>query len=531
MKKHVPLQELISFLQQPSHYPHQPEEVQLIQTHASVLAMAPPYVYKFKKPFDFGFMDFRTLKARKENSERELVLNRRLCKEVYLAVLPLYRHQQQLSFREEGEVVDYALQMKLLPDGFFLHQRLEKGELTKELLEKVLLVLKEFYETQPPRPDIRTYADIPRLKENAEENFESLRQLPESISSPEAIESIQREAGAFLRNRQALLKKRMQEDKIKDCHGDLHLDHIHIRNDMVCIFDCLEFNDRFRYSDIAADIAFLAMDLDYKGRPDLGTFVAERIAELLEDRDMLLLMDYYKNYRACVRAKVEGIKSRQEEIDADEQEQSREKARKYLQLALRYSLLGSHPWLLIVCGKVGSGKSTIAQGLARQLGLSYLSSDICRKKSAGQDLYERTEGERRSQLYGEEQTKKVYRQLLSQSLALLEKQQSVVVDATFSKKEQRAAFVEALEQHAFAYCFIETQLPDRLIKERLSRREEEAAISDARLEDFQKLSRSYAPLTEIAADRHIRLSTEESPEETTEKLLKALGTGDGRWET
>ncbi len=522
MKKHAGLQELINFLQVPSNYPHHPKEVKIIQTHASILAMAPPYVYKFKKPLDFGFMDFRSLEARKKNSERELALNRRLCKEIYLSVLPVYKHRQQFSFHQKGPVVDYALLMKQMDDGFFLNQLLAKGALTNELLEEVLQVLKMFYEAQSSQADMNQYADLPHLQQNAEDNFASLRKFPPENFAPKALELIEHGMKAFLQQQQALIRKRIEEDKIKDCHGDLHLEHIHIQNQKVCIYDCIEFNERFRYGDIAADIAFLAMDLDFSGRPDLANFVAQRMAVLLQDREMLLLMDYYKSYRACVRAKVENIRSLQQEVAANEQAISNQKAKRYMELALRYKLLGSQPWLIIVCGKIGSGKSTIAERLAELLGISYLSSDIIRKENAGLDVYQRTPAVLRPYLYGIKKTNEVYQQLLKRSLAILHKQHTVLVDATFGKATHRTAFIQALEQHHMHYCFIETQAPEQLIQERLKERENMPVISDARLENYIELSNSYEPLTEVLRHQHISLSTEAPPNRTIDKLLVAF---------
>lgn len=515
-------QRLIEFLQKPGSYPKQPQAIEIIQTHASILAIASPLVYKFKKQFDFGFMDFRDLGARRENCLRELALNRRLCPAIYLEVLPLYEEEGELTFSPGGTIVDYVLKMKQLDDGYFLHQLLQKKQLNTQLLEQVLQHLKNFYEQQAPDPAITAYGTMAHLRQNTDENFKSLAEMTKELISPEALDTIEREVNRFYLLQAALLQKRVKEGRIRDCHGDLHLDHIHMQEGRLCIFDCIEFSDRFRYTDVAADIAFLAMDLDFAGRPDLGAFVSNRMAELLQDTDMLKLMDYYKSYRACVRAKVEGIRALQKEVSEAEKTTCSNKARKYMQLALQYSLFGSAPFVLIICGRIGSGKSTLAGQLAALLNARYLSSDRLRKKSAGIPLYQRSSASRRATLYSQQRTEEVYRQLIDQTLEQLQSRHSMIIDATFGKKQHRQAFMQALEKTEAHYCFVECRASDQTVKDRLQKRENQPTVSDARMEDFHSLYKWFEPLLEIPTGHYIAVNTEKSLRESIKALLNAL---------
>lgn len=515
-------EKLLEFLKDPESYPHKPDRVEIVQTHASILAIASPFVYKLKKPFDFGFMDFSTLEARKNNGEKEIQLNSRLCKDTYLDLIPVAQQNGQLYFGGDGEIVDYALKMKQLEDGFFLNQLLEKGEADTQTFDSVLQLLKTFYEGQAGKPEILPFGNIAHLRKNTDENFSSLQQLKDSLIAPEALKTIQAYTNTFYKNQKELFAKRIAEGKIKDCHGDLHLEHIHIRNDKICIYDCIEFNDRFRYIDIAADIAFLAMDLDFSQRPALGQYVADKLARLMKDPDLLKLMDFYKSYRSCVRAKVEGIKSGQAEVPEDEKRKSKEKTVRYTQLALRYAIIGSWPMVIVVCGRVGSGKSRLAKRLAELLGTAYISSDIIRKENAGLDPTKPTPPKQKEDLYSEEKTKETYQLLLEKSVQQLKQYQSTVVDATFSKNAQRQNFRKAYKETQIPFCFLETTASEQVLKERLAKRAHKKEVSDARLQDFDLLNQSYEAMEEIPASEFIQLNTEKSPEKTTETALKGI---------
>jgi aminoglycoside phosphotransferase family enzyme/predicted kinase len=514
---------IMAFLQQPYSYPHHPAEVRLLQTHASVVAIAPPYVYKVKKRVDLGFLDFTTLEKRKRNCEREFELNSRFCPELYIAISPISVMQGQLCFGAEGQMVDYALQMKQLPDGYFMDQLLKAGKVTTEVLETVLAVLSTFYQKHPPSPSVSAYGNPALIRSSTEENISTLSLYLNKKTQRASLEAIAFFQDTFLRKNQALFERRVQEKRIQDCHGDLHLNHIHVQQGRVCIFDCIEFNDRFRYIDIASDIAFLAMDLDFNGRPDLASYIHDRMAELLHDPDMRLLMDFYKCYRACVRAKVEYIASAETEVPAPERIASRSRAKKYQRLALRYALAGTKPVVLIICGKIGSGKSGLAKKLASVLGCAYLCSDMTRKEQWGQPLYQRTSQEDRVRLYAREATDKVYKDLLSQAIDEVKAHKSMVVDATFGQSAHRAAFMQAFDELQVPYFFLEMQASDEVIRIRLAKREKyRQVMSDARLEDFLALSSAFQELAEIPAERLIRIDADLGTNEILTDVLKRI---------
>lgn len=523
-------QNILAFLQEPSSYPQHPSEVRVLQTHASVVAISPPYVYKVKKHVNLGFLDFTSLEKRKRNCEQEYELNSRFCPDLYMAVVPIALKHGRLHFGTEGEVVDYALQMRQLPDGFFMDQLLQASQVTAEMLEAVLAELKTFYESHPSTPAVSIYGDSAQIRASIEENITTLQLYIQKGAQRASLDAISRYQDSFLKDKLALFEKRVQENKIQDCHGDLHLDHIHIYQGRVCIFDCIEFNDRFRYIDVASDIAFLAMDLDFHRRPDLALYVSDRMAALLQDQDMGLLMDFYKCYRACVRAKVELIESMEKEVPAPKRKASRVKAKAYQRLALRYAITGNRPAVLIICGRIGSGKSTLARKMAGSLDCAYLCSDAIRKEKWGLPLFQRTAPEVRNRLYTPEVTTQVYEQMLDQTLAEIKARRSVVVDASFGQPRLRAAFIQALRELKVSFYFVEMQASDEEIRERLAKREASSqVVSDARLEDFRRLSRDFQEPTEVPEEHLIQVnSSGASVDSLLEYMLRRIQDLNGR---
>jgi uncharacterized protein len=384
-------------------------------------------------------------------------------------------------------------------------------------------VLQEFYTQHPPQAFVAAYGRRERIRQTVEENLATLQQQAGDTVHPVSLEVIRDFFGRFLEDNSDLFAQRVQQHRIRDCHGDLHLDHIHICQDKVCIFDCIEFNDRFRYIDVASDIAFLAMDFDFHGRPDLALYASSRMAVLLADPDMSLLMDFYKTGRACVRAMVEGIKSREPEVTAADRLLSRQAAQRYLSLALTYALFGSRPAVLLVCGRSGSGKSTLAQGLAALLGWEYVSSDVTRKEISGLSLYQRVEPQLRQGLYSQPVSDQVYQQLLNQTLAQVTHHRPVVVDATFGQAKYRALFQQALNPLQVPYYFLEMQTSDEVIKLRLAQRDTASqVVSDARLEDFDLLRRIYQQPMEVVPAHILHIDAGPDAELVLAQVIRRL---------
>jgi aminoglycoside phosphotransferase family enzyme/predicted kinase len=516
-------EQLLPFLLNPHSYPHRPRSVRLVQTHASFVFIAPPYVYKVKKPVNFGFLDFSSLEKRRHFCEREVVLNRRLSPHIYLGVVPISAPRGRVVFGDTGPVVEYAVKMRKLPDGYFLDQRVARGEAGPAELDRLVPILRQFYETRQPTADIEAWGQIDRLRISTDENFRQMKEFVGHTLTRPAFDTIRFYTDHFYARHKRLFAARIKDRRIRDCHGDLHLEHIHITPRALHIYDCIEFNDRLRYVDVTSDAAFLAMDLDYEGRPDLAWHFAGKMAAALKDDGMPRLMDFYKCYRACVRGKVDSLHSGAPAAPEEERQAAAERARRYFRLALQYAVAGSRPMVLAVTGRIASGKSTLARALGGELGWEVYSSDYVRKQMAGFPLYERSSAAARKRLYSAAMTEKTYDRLLNTAEAQLAAGHSVILDATFARPAQRRLLAKRFDVRGLAWCVLEAYAGDATVKQRLRVRETQTdEVSDARLEDFAALTRCYEPPVELPADRLVRVHTAGSLTRTVTKALQSL---------
>jgi uncharacterized protein len=547
--------ELIRFLESAASYPHGPPDVRSIQTHISWVFVASPFVFKMKKPVNLGFADFSTLERRRHFCQREVELNRRLCPEVYLGVLPIFKTASGFSFNGEGEIAEYCVKMKELPRGWFLGELLAKNLVGEAEINRVISRLHRFYQSQSPSPEIELWGTTEKLKISTDENFAQVEPFVGKTISPAAFETVRRFTNRFYAVYEKLFRERIQQHRIRDCHGDLHLDHIHITPDALSIFDCIEFNDRFRFIDIANDLAFLAMDFDFKGRSDLANLLLRNAAREFRDSQMLQLTDFYKCYRAFVRGKVESIQANALPLPPpspkptplpspgdfvvphspgkragmramssgklDSQEHAKQAAH-YFRLALRYAIAGSEKLVLVVMGPVGTGKTTVARQLGRELDWPVFSSDQIRKILAGAPLTERTAPEERDRVYSERMGEQTYKELLRQGFVVLEKKRGVVLDATFSRRSYREFLRQKCEMAKVHLQVIELDSDCDQIENRLRARDRSTGeISDARLEDLEKLTAAYEPPSELAPHL-IKISANDSVLDTVKAALLQL---------
>lgn len=516
-------EQLLPFLLDPNSYPHHPRQVKMVQTHGSFVFLAPPLVFKVKKSVNFGFLNYSTLEKRRHFCEREVALNRRLCPKAYLGVVPISMRQGRFTFGVGDTVVEYAVKMRQLSQRSFLHERLQRGEVKPTDLDRIVGVLKPFYLSQQPTAEIEEWGRVDRLRISTDENFQQTESFIGQTLSRPAFETLRSYTDAFYTQHAKLFDSRVQQKWIRDCHGDLHLDHIHITPKTLQIYDCIEFNDRFRYVDVANDIAFLAMDFDFQGHPELARYFVTTMAAALHDDGMPRLMDFYKCYRAYVRGKVESLHSIAHAAPEAERTESAARARHYFQLALQYVVAGSQPLVVAVMGRIASGKSTLAKALATELGWKSLSSDRLRKEMAGLPLHERTRADARAQLYSAEMTEQTYEKLFTGAEAEMRAGRSVILDATFARRAHRDQLCKRLQRQGFTLRLLEAQADDASVLQRLQARESRAdEVSDARREDFAALTQHYEPPTELPAGQCLAVSTTHPLTETVTTALQAL---------
>jgi uncharacterized protein len=522
---------LLAFLESPDSYPHRPTEVRAIQTHISWVFIASPFVFKVKKPVNLGFLDFSTLEKRHYFCQREIELNRRLCPETYLDAVPIYETDSGFSFKPPGKIVEYGVQMRELPHGCFLIELLKKDLVGEKEINRVISTLHRFYQAETPTAEIEQWGTPEKLKISTDENFTQVEPFIDKTISPAAFEAISHYTNEFYKLNENLFRERIQQHRILDCHGDLHLDHVHLTPEATTIFDCIEFNDRFRFIDVANDLAFLAMDFDFEGRSDLGNLLLRSAARALGDAGMLRIANFYKCYRAFVRGKVESIQATEKET-TNRQDHEKQAAR-YFRLALRYAIIGSEPLIVVTMGRVGTGKSTIAKRLAGELDWPVFSSDEIRKTLAGVPVTQRTPPELRNKIYSPQMTRRIYKKLAKDGLAAIgcsqgrrprpiKSHNGVILDATFSTGTLRKFLRDECKKTNVPYQFVELEVDPDEIKKRLKARDEKTGeTSDARLEDFHKLSAAYEAPSELAPDL-IRVPTMTSVSDAVKTILLRL---------
>jgi aminoglycoside phosphotransferase family enzyme len=327
---------LQKLLLNPEIYPDHPQSIKFIETHISLLFLTGNYVYKVKKPVDFGFLNFTSLEKRKYFCEQEVILNRRLSPNIYLGIVRITREGKQIMIGGKGEVVEFAVMMKQIPEEFLMDKLLEKKQVTPKMIEAVSEKLVRFYFAAETNDLIKSFSKPERVKQDTDENFEQTEKYIEVTIPKEIYEEVKSRTNHFFKTNEVIFHQRIATDQIRDCHGDLRLEHI-FWGEEISIFDCIEFNERFRYTDVAADIGFLAMDLDYHGRQDLSEHLIRAFIGESGDQELIEVLDFYKCYRAYVRGKVESFRLDDPHIPEEEKKEAQKRAQKYFSLAHRYS--------------------------------------------------------------------------------------------------------------------------------------------------------------------------------------------------
>ena len=330
----------IQALLDPRAYPHKPPDIQLAQTQMSFVFLAGELVYKVKKGVNLGYLDYSTLEKRHFFCQQELELNRRLCPDVYLGVVPITEEANTFRISGKGKAVEYAVKMKRLPQDRMMDVLLSQGLVTGEMMAEVAQKLAGFHRQARTSPEIASFGGLEIVRQNTKENFLQTERYIGASISPGEYRHITSYTDGFVNCNTGLFDSRVREGRIRDCHGDLHAAHVCF-TDAICIYDCIEFNDRFRYADVASELAFLAMDVDRYQQVELARRLVDDYVKLTRDDDLLKLLLFYKCYRAYVRGKVESFKLDDPYIPEGEKTKVLAVAQEYFRLAESYALKGS----------------------------------------------------------------------------------------------------------------------------------------------------------------------------------------------
>ncbi|MBN1280751.1 MAG: AAA family ATPase [Candidatus Thermoplasmatota archaeon] len=493
---------MFDHLKSPQFYGPKVSSVQLLQTHISYVALTGTYAYKVKKPVNFGFLDFSSLDKRKYYCEEELRLNKRLCPEIYLDVVPITKKNTSLELSGDGPIVEYAIKMREFPQKNIMTNMLAHRKITEDTIDALVEILIDFYHAQEPSAEVTSYGEVAAVKRNIDENFEQVKPMVGITVPQNTYESIKATAAQCFNQNEAVFRQRITEGRISECHGDLHSGNIVVTDDgKIYIFDCIEFNDRFRFCDVASDIGFLAMDLDYLNYPYLSSYLIQRYIKKSGDAGILSVLNFYKSYRAFVRGKVHGFQLNDPHIDAATKHLVIATAQHYFQLSLYYANLCAYemhrtqPLLLLVSGLSGTGKSTVAQKLSVDYHAEQINTDVVRKQAAGIDQFERHHDQLNTGLYDPRNVDETYERVMQRSAAVLNKGGNVVLDATFQKKKYREMTAHLAATHHATFVSVHCVCADEIVKKRLEDRLKKKSVSDGRWEIYLAQKTTFEPLT------------------------------------
>ncbi|MBN1613210.1 MAG: AAA family ATPase [Deltaproteobacteria bacterium] len=512
--------DLVEVMSKPSFYLHEPDRVDLIQTHISYIFIAGDRVYKVKKAVDFGFLDFTSLAKREHYCREELRLNRRLAPEMYLDVLEIREDSRgELHIDGEGHTVEYALEMKRLPQERMLKKLLGEGAVDKTVMDKVAARLADFHRRAATGGQIDRIGSLETVRLNHEENFDQTQRYVGLTLPAHQFEFIRTGARAFIENQKALFDQRVADHKIRDCHGDLHLEHICI-TDGIVIFDCIEFNERFRYEDVAAEAAFLAMDLDYNGYPDYAQDFVESYIRHASDPQVAILLNFYKCYYAYVRGKVTSFRLDEAAIAPREREAAAGAAARYFDLAYSYAARLGKQALILMAGLMGTGKSALAASLGGRLNADVIRMDVLRKTLIGIEPTEKRLVPFHQGPYSGETTRKTYAAALERAEQRLQEGRTVIVDASFGSREQRERFLKRAEHLGVDAFVIECVCDEATVRKRLdSRLADGSDASDGRWEIYEAQRDRFDAITDVPEGRHLVIDTARSVESCTHEVL------------
>lgn len=308
-----------------------------------------------------------------------------------------------------------------------------------------------------------------------------------------------------------MFEARIDEGRVREGHGDLRAEHICVSPDgEIAIFDCVEFSESLRTCDAASEIAFLAMDLDFLGAGELAKELIASYAEEANDPQLHELLGFYTTYRALVRGKVEGLKSVEPEIPHQERAAAQSRAQRYFDLAYRYARGERRPAILVTCGMVGTGKSSLARRLSDRTGFAAFNSDVIRKQLAGIEPTSHAQDTFDAGIYSKELTDKTYVALRTKAEETLASGNGVIIDATFNNVAHRELLLNTAEALNVPILFVECTAPEGEIRGRLEARQKRLGeVSDATWDIYERQKDAFRPFGELGDRHHIVVRTDQ----------------------
>jgi aminoglycoside phosphotransferase family enzyme/predicted kinase len=480
------LHDLVRALQQPALFPHPVTRFAVIETHISIILLTGDYAYKFKKPVNFGFLDFSTLERRRHCCAEELRLNRRLAPELYLDLMPVCSGPRLC---DDGEIIEYAVRMREFDQDAQFDRLLTAGQLTPELIDALAVRVADFHATVAVAGPDTVYGLPATAHAPVEENFTQIREQLADADARQRLAPLQDWSQRTFASLHDGLQARKDGGFIRECHGDLHLRNIALVDGRPLAFDCIEFNDRLRWIDIISEVAFMVMDLVHRGQSGLTSRFLNAWLVRSGDYAGITYLRYYLVYRAMVRAKVDCLRAHQPDVDVATRDGILRDYPAYIDLAARYTR-ATQPLLVLMHGLSGSGKTTVSGYLLEQLPAIRLRSDIERKRLHGLPAHARSWAGIDAGIYDRAAGERTYTRLLELAGTVLAAGYAVIVDAAFLQSEQRAPFIALAEARGIRCVIVNCRADEAELRARVSRREQ--AMSDASEAGVAVLERQLA---------------------------------------
>lgn len=515
--------ELIKNLQNPKLYSHPVSNFNVLETHISWVILTGDIAYKIKKPLNLGFLDFSSLEKRQYYCQLELKLNQTLAAEIYQEVIRITGDEKNPEINGNGPIIEYALKMREFPQKALFDHVLARNELTPLLIDELAQIMARFHRQATIAPPDSHFGTPEQLYAPVTQNFEQMRSLLQAAEALSQLDKLQAWATKEYARLKPIFATRKQQGFIRECHGDIHLGNIILFKGHPLLFDCIEFNEDFRWTDVMADVGFLAMDLEDHQRPDYARRLINSYFEQTGDYPALQILPFYIAYRAMVRAKISLFRLHQPDITPEEQKAVREKYLSCTTLAERYTQRPK-PFLFITHGVAGSGKSTLAKLIVQQYGAIQIRADVERKRLFGLEPLSNSRSPLNQHIYSEAATKKTYQRLAELAQTSIDAGYPVVTDATFLKHGQRTLFRKLAKQLQIPFAILSCQPSEMAnIPAWINQRVKYATDpSEATLEVLAMQYATQEPLTPEEQQHTLRINTDQ-PYDKSQVLQQLAG--------
>ena len=478
---------LIQQMCQPGFYPHPVvEPIRLLQTHVSYVLLTGDYAYKVKKPVNFGFLDYSTLEKRQHFCYEELRLNQRGAGPLYQSVVAIGQTGDSYQLGR-GTPVEYAVKMVQFPQDTLLSALYDRGELTEALMEELAVAVADFHLGAETNDHIRTFGAVEQIRQAFDENYAQTEGYIGGPQTQAQFDETKAYTDSFFATHGDLFERRVAQNWIRACHGDLHLNNICRWNERLYLFDCIEFNEPFRYVDVMYDVGFVVMDLLSKDCAGLATVFLNHYIERTGDWEGVQLLPLYISRQAYVRAKVTSFLLGDPSVDEETKRRAAETAAGYYRLAWSVCQPRSGA-IYMMAGLSGSGKTTTGKLLATQINAIHLRSDAVRKHLAGVPLDRRGD----DSLYTPAMTEATYDRLLTLGIALANAGYPVILDAKYDRNRLRQTAIEQLQKAELPLTILHCTAPAAVLEQRV--RDRTGDIADATVAVLQR--QHMEPFTE-----------------------------------